>query len=182
MEPDRIWHGRGASWSRSGTRGDEVVVSFNPNSPNADDFADYVVRLLRSLGYRPVLNIGRRESYPYGVSLSGPASRRSWTIGATDYLAAGDFLQAVQVWLARQRDADMRLDESNRAIGRATEAQISQPEHASELWAYADHLVVRLSPHVDFLNQAGIDFLSERVGNNQHSMEWGLLLDQLWVR
>jgi hypothetical protein len=37
-----------------------------------------------------------------------------------------------------------------------------------------DHLVVRLIPIVDFFNWTGIDFLSERVGNNQHSLEWGL--------
>ena len=28
----------------------------------------------------------------------------------------------------------------------------------------------------------GVDTVSKRVGNYQHSVQWGMLLDQLWVR
>lgn len=68
------------------------------------------------------------------------------------------------------------------AIAKARAAQTSRPELASELWAEVDHLVVDLAPQVDFVNPVGIDFLSSRVGNAQHNPQWGLLLDQVWVR
>ena len=157
------------------------MVSFNPHSPHADDFADYVVGLLRSLRYRPVLNMDAARRYPYGVYPLRPGLQAFVDDWGYDYLAAGTFLQAIQCGSPANatRMCDTRV---KRAIEFATEAQISRSEQAGELWAQADHLVVRLSPHVDFLNWTGIDFLSERVGNNQHSLQWGLLLDQLWVR
>jgi len=68
------------------------------------------------------------------------------------------------------------------AIDRARAAQTSRPEVASELWADVDRLVADLAAQVDFVNPVGIDFVSSRVGNAQHNPQWGLLLDQVWVR
>jgi peptide/nickel transport system substrate-binding protein len=68
------------------------------------------------------------------------------------------------------------------AIARARAGQISRPELAAPLWAEVDHLGVDLGVQIDLLNPAGMDFLSSRVGNAQHNPQWGLLLDQAWVR
>jgi len=35
---------------------------------------------------------------------------------------------------------------------------------------------------VPLLNRKQVDFVSRRVGNYQYSPQWGMLLDQLWVR
>src|SRR4029077_17705478 len=130
---------------RSGTRGDEVVVSFNPYMPHAGKFARYVVDLLRTLGYQSVL----RPKYPHGVYPLPSGLQAFVDDWGYDYLAAGNILQLLQCHNPGNKThmCDQRVET---AIGRATRAQISQPEQASEQWAQADHLVVRLSPHVDF--------------------------------
>ncbi len=35
---------------------------------------------------------------------------------------------------------------------------------------------------VDAQNPLNVDFVSRRVGNYQHNPQWGVLLDQLWVK
>jgi ABC-type oligopeptide transport system substrate-binding subunit len=56
------------------------------------------------------------------------------------------------------------------------------PQRAGELWAAADHALVDLAPAVFVATPAGIDLVSARAQDYQHSPQWGLLLDQLWVR
>jgi ABC-type transport system substrate-binding protein len=68
------------------------------------------------------------------------------------------------------------------AIGRAELAQSVDPQLAGGLWATADRMIVDLSPWVSLSNPVSLDFVSARVGNYQHSAQWGILLDQLWVR
>jgi hypothetical protein len=31
-------------------------------------------------------------------------------------------------------------------------------------------------------NRRNVDFVSKRVGNHQYNPQWGVLLDQLWVK
>jgi peptide/nickel transport system substrate-binding protein len=35
---------------------------------------------------------------------------------------------------------------------------------------------------IPLVNPKRVDFLSRRVGNYQYNPQWGILLDQLWVR
>jgi hypothetical protein len=35
---------------------------------------------------------------------------------------------------------------------------------------------------VFLVNPVGVDLVSERAGNYERNPQWGLLLDQLWVR
>lgn len=74
---------------------------------------------------------------------------------------------------------DRRLEA---AIERAKRAQLVDPQRAGDLWARADRRVVDLSPYVMLSNGSVLVFLSERVGNYQYNPQWGVLLDQLWVR
>jgi hypothetical protein len=39
-----------------------------------------------------------------------------------------------------------------------------------------------VSPWVFLMNIISLEFVSARVGNYQYSPQWGILLDQLWVR
>ena len=43
-------------------------------------------------------------------------------------------------------------------------------------------MIVDQAPYLWLLNPIAVEFVSERVGNYQYSPQWGVLLNQLWVR
>ena len=67
-------------------------------------------------------------------------------------------------------------------IHRALGLQAVDPARANELWTAIDHRAVDLAPWVSLVNPVGVDVVSKRVGNYERNPQWGLLLDQLWVR
>jgi len=67
-------------------------------------------------------------------------------------------------------------------ITRARALEVTDPALASSLWTRVDREVVDQAPVVPLVNPKQVDFLSGRVGNYQYSPQWGVLLDQLWVR
>jgi len=64
----------------------------------------------------------------------------------------------------------------------ALRLQLTNPPAAGEEWAKVDRTVVNEAPWVAVANPTGIDLISRRVSNYQHNPQWGILLDQLWVR
>jgi peptide/nickel transport system substrate-binding protein len=74
---------------------------------------------------------------------------------------------------------DPRMDAQ---VARAVELQGVDPHAAGELWATIDRRIVDQAPWVPLYNTRSIDFVSERVGNYQDHLQWGVLVDQLWVR
>jgi peptide/nickel transport system substrate-binding protein len=71
---------------------------------------------------------------------------------------------------------DRRL---HRQVDRALAARGA---HAAAAWAAADRRVVDQAPVVPMTNHRSVVFVSKRVGNVQHHLQWFTLLDQLWVR
>jgi peptide/nickel transport system substrate-binding protein len=67
-------------------------------------------------------------------------------------------------------------------IDRASELQLEDPAAAGALWAEIDREVVDQAPYLWLVNPQHAWFVSERVGNYQQSFQWGVLLNQLWVR
>ena len=45
-----------------------------------------------------------------------------------------------------------------------------------------DRAITDRAPYVFLVNWIGVDFVSERLENYQNNPEWGLLLDQVWIR
>jgi peptide/nickel transport system substrate-binding protein len=74
---------------------------------------------------------------------------------------------------------DRRID---RDITHALELQTSDLGAANDLWARIDRAVVDRAPWLFLANPKTTVFVSERVGNYQYNPQWGVLLDQLWVR
>jgi YVTN family beta-propeller protein len=70
----------------------------------------------------------------------------------------------------------------DRMIDRARALQTVDPPRAYELWARIERRLVDLAPLVPLVNPVGVEVVSARVGNYQRSPQWGLLIDQLWVR
>jgi proteasome accessory factor A len=64
----------------------------------------------------------------------------------------------------------------------AVRLQVTDPHAAGEEWGRVDRAVVQQAPWVALFNPTGVDLVSRRVKNYQHKPEFGLLIDQLWVR
>ena len=60
--------------------------------------------------------------------------------------------------------------------------RLEDPAAAGALWAEIDRAIVDQAPYLWLVNPIAVDFVSERVGNYQCSPQWGVLLNQLWVR
>ena len=65
---------------------------------------------------------------------------------------------------------------------RAGRLQTTDPVASGKLWAEIDHALTDQAPWVSSTTLPQKVFVSERVGNFQHNPQWGVLLDQLWVR
>ena len=60
--------------------------------------------------------------------------------------------------------------------------QANDPAAAGPLWADIDRSIVDKAPWVPTHTSKGLSFVSKRVGNYHYNPEWGVLLNQLWVR
>jgi peptide/nickel transport system substrate-binding protein len=149
-----------------------------------------VVSVLKSLGYKARLNAV--EDFDKYFAAVGD-SRRKAQVGAAawiaDYASASNFFPQL---LTCSSFHPGRADNGNLAefcdpkidaeIARARSLQTSDLPAAAELWSKVDHDVVDQAPWIALDNPGGFDFVSRRVGNYQHSPQWGALLDQMWVK
>jgi peptide/nickel transport system substrate-binding protein len=190
--PGRSWHAPDVARARrlvarSRTAGMRVKV-WVPGRQFAPA-ARLVVRALRDLGYDAGLRILAPEDYiPY---VSDPRRRAQVSVQkwGPDYPAASNFLRVLfgcpqpGVGSGTSWNWSRFCDRTaERLATRATRLQASDPVAADALWARVDRRVVDAAAAVPLLNPKRIDFVSKRVGNYQHSPQWGVLLDQLWVR
>jgi peptide/nickel transport system substrate-binding protein len=150
----------------------------------------YVVSVLRRLGYRPsakpVAGVSR-----YNLLASNSRHRTQISVGGTltDYPAPSNI---VQTWLSCDNFRPGNAANANRAafcdpsvdagIARALGLETSNPKTANRLWARIDRKIVDQAPWLPTVNLNTVDFISERVGNHQFHPQWGMLLDQLWVK
>jgi YVTN family beta-propeller protein len=169
----------------SGTRGMRVTVVTDPHLPDTR----YVVSVLRTLGYRvsarPVA--GQR----YNRVASNTRNRTQISVGGTltDYPAPSNI---IQTWLSCESFRPNSDLNHNRAgfcdpavdtgIARALGLETASPQAAHRQWARVDRTVVDQAPWLPTVNLNTVDFVSKRVGNYQFNPQWGLLLDQVWVR
>jgi peptide/nickel transport system substrate-binding protein len=59
---------------------------------------------------------------------------------------------------------------------------VQDPASATALWQEIERALLAQAPIVPMYNRNDVGFVSERVGNYQYNPQWGVLLDQLWVR
>ena len=67
-------------------------------------------------------------------------------------------------------------------MAKAEALEASDPLAATQLWAQIDRRIVDAAPAVMAFNPTDVTFLSARVGNYEHSPQYQLILDQLWVQ
>jgi DNA-binding SARP family transcriptional activator/ABC-type transport system substrate-binding protein len=171
--------------ARSRTGGMRVLVFSDPARRRA---SAYFASVLRDLGYRASLRVLGDEAYyktisdPRGQAQAGP---NTWF---KDYTSPADFFRPLFSCSALEVEAftsnisrfcDGGLD---RRMARASDLQTSDPAAAGEEWARVDRAIVNSAAVVPYANGLDVTLLSRRVGNYQFNPEWGVLLDQLWVR
>jgi YVTN family beta-propeller protein len=162
----------------SGTAGMQVVFEWPPAFwREAPLLGDYMVELLGELGYRGSVRSFSSEAFytsrEFQMALNGFAA---------DYPAASNFFfdDTCHASLAPYSAfCDPRIDAM---VDRAIEMQAEDPSASGALWAEIDHAMVDQAPYLWLVNPIAVDFVSERVGNYQFSLNWNVLLNQLWVR
>jgi YVTN family beta-propeller protein len=162
----------------SGTRGADVEVW---TWPERKPMADYLVSILRQLGYRSSLRVvplGRYYSTVYDAKSRVQVGYNGWY---ADYLAPANFGSLYECSDADNlgRYCDQRVD---RQLDRALATQGSDPTGSIALWQDVDRAITDAAPSVELLNRKSAVLVSERVENVQQHPLWGVLEDQLWVQ
>jgi peptide/nickel transport system substrate-binding protein len=164
---------------RSHTQGMPVTVwSSTPENAREGRLARDV---LDELGYRASLRLMPLDTQvPYVLDPSHRAQIGTWGLGAADYPAASNVLLAYRCHSGDpSRFCDRRTD---RLIARALRTETTDQIRANAIWTQAERRIVDQAAAVPLFNPKALDLVSPRVGGVQRSPEWGVLLDQLWVR
>jgi YVTN family beta-propeller protein len=168
----------------SGTRGLPVTVWIPSNRVTEGAFA---VPLLKQLGFRArAKHLGQDYYAKAGDSrLKVQAGVQSWQV---DYPTPWNFffLVSCRTFVPNTGNnpnfSEFCNPDIDRQITRARALEPTDPALASSLWSKIDRQLVDQAPVVPLVNPKQVDFLSRRVGNYQYNPQWGVLLDQLWVR
>jgi peptide/nickel transport system substrate-binding protein len=157
----------------SRTRGTEVTVA---TLEDLKPFASLVSATLAELGYRPRIRTFSPSATSYGAN---NAVLIGWF---KDFPAASDFISPLFTCGGPVNYSHFCDHSVDAKVRRASAQQASDPAAASALWAQIDReLVIRAVAAPLFTTQA-VTLLSKRAGNYQFNPQWGVLLDQLWVR
>jgi peptide/nickel transport system substrate-binding protein len=70
----------------------------------------------------------------------------------------------------------------DRQMARAAAVQAQDPPAAGALWQKIEREILAQAPVVPTFNAQDVDLVSKRVGNFKYHPQWGVLLDQLWVK
>jgi peptide/nickel transport system substrate-binding protein len=164
----------------SGTAGAVVTVWVPDNHRGEWPFAE---KLLRSLGYRPRLkrisDIAYLQLRPSDRRRRAQAGLMSWF---ADFPAASNFIDTFFSCRASANWSEFCDRGIDSRIRRAIALQSTDPYLANQLWAELDAAIVDQAPFVPLVTLKQVDIVSRRVGNYQFHTQWGVLLDQLWVR
>jgi peptide/nickel transport system substrate-binding protein len=151
----------------------------------------YFVSLLKRLGYHASVKVIPVGSGSYFGAVSD--SRRRAQIGfaawAADYPAASAFINVLLTCKSFRPGSEAQVNIAefcdphiDAKIKRALALQANDPAAAGPLWADIDRSLVDKAPWVPTHTSKGLSFVSKRIGNYQYNPEWGVLLDQFWVR
>jgi YVTN family beta-propeller protein len=178
----------------SGTRGMKINV-WGFRDPVLGDRsvggAHYVASVLQHLGYRASVKVVPNGVNSYFDTIFD--SRNKVQIGSlawiADYPAAssfidmlfscGSFTPGTSTQTNASEFCDPRIDAM---IRRALRLQATDQAAANDLWASIDRDLTDQAPIVSAASFKSLIFVSKRVGNYQFNTQWGLLVDQLWVR
>jgi ABC-type transport system substrate-binding protein/class 3 adenylate cyclase len=172
----------------SGTAGARVGVA-PLQIPGGQATTRYLVSLLRSIGYRATV-----RPVPPGTSYYNFLNDSSDRVQAgiygwfQDYADPYDYLSLFTCSSFHPRSAanfnaseycDPAFDG---LVRRALAAEAGGAADAPAAWQLADRRLTNRAPAVPVFNSIADDVVSSRVGDYEHNPEFGVILDQLWVR
>ncbi|MDP9347031.1 MAG: ABC transporter substrate-binding protein [Actinomycetota bacterium] len=172
----------------SGTRGQHVTLWY---AAWVAPLLPVVRSTLEQLGYRvSVKRFTSPDTYFPAIGDSRNRVQVAFFGWIADYPAASNFFRPLLTCASFQPNSpaanlngtefcDRHVDA---LVRQALAAQISDPGAAAARWAAIDRTVVDEAPYVPFFNERLVDFVSKRVGDFQRNLQYGVLLDQLWVR
>ena len=167
---------------QSHTLGEHVVIAIQAGSPADPSLAEYVAHVLRRVGYRATARV---EEDAFGAMLDPHSTVDAMRLGwLQDYAAPSNFVEPLFTCKANQEGGvnvsqfcDPRLDA---LVSRARATKNASA--TAEAWARIDRLLVDEAPAVPLYALREADFVSTRVGNYIFNPQFGVLLDQMWVR
>jgi peptide/nickel transport system substrate-binding protein len=192
--PAGTWSGPNLAAARSlvaasGTRGTRVQV-WAPADHSA--VARYFADVLRRLGYHAVARIVAGATGRYYAAVGDPRTRAQigWAGWIKDYTAPADFIKPLfscsgivagdpESTSNYSRVCDPSLDRQMEAADRL---QQRDPVAGEQAWAKIDRTIVDRAAAVPYANDLSVTLVSPRTGDYEFNPEWGVLLDQLWVR
>jgi peptide/nickel transport system substrate-binding protein len=151
-------------------------------------YGQALVATLRKIGYRARLLEFPPTQYPPLADAPAKFYARfqaglGWWL--SDYVAASSFFEPLVdcANIASGSNSGGFCDHSLDAnINTALSDEAVRPGVALQEWTAIDRKVTNAGVLVPLSNELGSDFVAERVGNYQHNPQWGVLIDQLWVR
>jgi len=171
----------------SGTRG--MRITFWALSDERPAVAKYLGHVLHQLGYRVTVRLTGVARWAAELSdsrLHGEAGLGGWIPDYLSPTAFFDILLTCDSFIAasdsNQNTAEFCDPRLDALVHRAQVAQQTNMSQAIRLWQSADRETVDHAPWVPLATEVGADVISTRTGNAQHNTQFGLLLDQLWVR
>ena len=174
--------------AESGTSGQRVTVAGRAVFQKTG--GEYLVSVLKSLGYTAHLRTFKtRGAYFAAAKDSRQKIQAGIAAWQHDYPTAGDFLPTLLTCNSfiphstnNQNLAEFCNHRIDAEIARARSLEVADPGAASRLWQTVDHNIVRQAPWVFLQDPLNVTLVSRPVGNYQYNPQWGVLLDQLWVR
>lgn len=172
----------------SGTKGQAVTI-VNPSIPLGRATGLYFEGLLNRLGYKASLKLlAPAVQDPYAKD-SRHRVQMSLSIWYQDYQAASDFLNVLTGCGSFQPNSGSQPNisefcdpKTQKLMNRALAVETRNRSAADIVWSKADRAVTNQAPMVVMFNPAVVTFVSKRTGDFQYNPQWGLLMDQVWVK
>jgi len=176
----------------SHTRGIRIVIWSQPGylTPDWTAAGRYLVSLLDELGYQAQIRaFAAGDNRFFRVYDRAQKVQAALWVRTPAYPAASQFFvdfqcpnhhpQAAPINVNPSGFCDPHLDAT---IRDAFAAEETNSPTSTKLWARADQQITDQAPFVSIVTPSVNDLVSHRVGNYTYNAEFGVLIDQLWVR
>ncbi|HEU5213096.1 MAG TPA: ABC transporter substrate-binding protein [Gaiellaceae bacterium] len=162
---------------RSGTRGAAVRVITTKEIPGVDAQNEVIAATLRRLGYRVTMKAFAKD-HGYFTETFHHAQRVDAVANGwfQDYPAPSGFFGGINCPTSPYMCSKAYRSDLARTSAAATATGSNDP------WTAFDRRVTDGAYVIPYVTPKVIDFSSKRVGDYQNHPEYGVLMDQLWVR
>jgi peptide/nickel transport system substrate-binding protein len=155
--------------------------------------ARYVASLLESLGYRAsVKTFPASKVFEYFTKILDSRTRaQAGYLGwVADYPSSLAFFReeiSCSAFVPRNPGLNSNVSEFcdpaiDAEIRHAAAVQVEDPPAAVALYRKVERAILEQAPMVPTYNGRSVSFLARRVGDYAYNPQWGVLLDQLWVK